>query len=442
MAGNLHRLTALRVARCSKVGLLADGACLYLKVAPRHAPKPKQEKPRKLSGVTKSWVFRYGERGKYVMGLGGYPDVSLKRAREKAAQCRVLRDSGVDPLSHKRAAKRRAIATRDKTFGFCAEEFIVREKESWTNPKSERQWRSSLKSAADVFGTTPVKDITAEDVIEVIAPIWTKTPDTADKVLQRLSSVFEFAIAQDWRAAANPASRRSLVKGHKLPKRKARAVSPHPSLPYTKLPEFFRYMQDRTDSISAKALELLILTGLRTNELVGGQWSEVEWEDKLWIIPRERTKTRMNHHEIPLSKGALQILKAQWKVRSMTDDSEYIFPGLKPGQPLSTAAMHSLIKPSNGREPWPFTDPKQSNKTISVHGFRSTLRDWGSETGKRPELMEKILNHSLKDKVEAAYQRSQLTEQRRPIMEEWWALCSSRLDTERDNVEPMRKRKG
>jgi integrase len=132
-------------------------------------------------------------------------------------------------------------------------------------------------------------------------------------------------------------------------------------------------MRERTGSISAQALELLILTGLRTNELIGGQWNEIEWDDKLWIISRERTITRMNHHEVPLSKGALQVLKAQWKVRSMTDDRDYIFPGLKLDQPLSTAAMHSLIKPSNGREPWPFTDPKQGNKTISVHGFRSTL---------------------------------------------------------------------
>jgi integrase len=321
----------------------------------------------------------------------------------------MLRDSGVDPLSHKRAAKQQAIATRDKTFGLCATEFIAREKEVWTNPKSEHQWRSSLKNAADAFGATPVKDITAEDVIGVIEPIWTKTPDTSDKLLQRISSVFEYAIAQGWRAAANPANRRSLVKGHKLPKRKPRVSSPHPSLPYTKAPTFFRYMRDRTDSISAQALELLILTGLKTNELIGGRWNEIEWDDKLRIIPRERTKTRMNHHEVPLSKGALQVLKAQWKVRSMTNDSEYIFPGLKPNQPLSTAAMHSLIKPSNGREPWPFTDPRQGNKTISVHGFRSTLRDWGSELGKRPELMKKILNHSLKDKVEAAYQRCQLT---------------------------------
>ena len=441
MVSNLHRLTALWVAKCRKVGLHADGACLYLKVAPRYAPKPKQGKPSKLPGVTKSWVFRYGQRGKHVMGLGRYPDVTLKSAREKAAQYRSLRDSGVDPLSHKRATKRQAIATRDKTFELCAEEFVAREKEGWTNPKSEHQWRRSLKNAAEVFGATPVKDITVDDVIEVIAPIWTKTPDTADKVLQRVSSVFEFAIAQDWRTAANPANRRSLVKGYKLPKRKARVVSPHASLPYTKAPQFFRYMRERTGSISAQALELLILTGLRTNELIGGQWNEIEWDDKLWIIPRERTKTRINHHEVPLSKGALQVLKAQWGVRSMTDDREYIFPGLKPDQPLSTAAMHSLIKPSNGREPWPFTDPKQGNKTISVHGFRSTLRDWGSETGKRPELMEKILNHSLRDKVEAAYQRSQLTEQRRPIMEEWWEFCSSRLDAEKDNVEPMRKRK-
>jgi len=179
---NLHRLTALWVAKCRKEGLHADGACLYLKVAPRYAPKPNGEKPRKLTGVTKSWVFRYGQRGKHVMGLGRYPDVSLKRAREKAAQCRMLRDSGVDPLSHKRDAKRRAIATRDKTFGLCATEFIDREKEGWTNSKSEHQWRRSLKNAADAFGTTPIKDITAEDVIEVIAPIWTKTPVTADKV--------------------------------------------------------------------------------------------------------------------------------------------------------------------------------------------------------------------------------------------------------------------
>ena len=155
----------------------------------------------------------------------------------------MLRDSGVDPLSHKRDAKRRAIATRDKTFGLCATEFIDREKEGWTNSKSEHQWRRSLKNAADAFGTTPIKDITAEDIIEVIASIWTKTPDTAEKVLQRVSSVFEFAIAQGWRAAATPANRRSLVKGHKLPKRKARVVSPHPSLPYTKAPHFFRYMR-------------------------------------------------------------------------------------------------------------------------------------------------------------------------------------------------------
>ena len=445
---SIHLLTDLWCRRVKKTGSYGDGDNLFLSVRPRAS----------TGDVKKSWVYRYYRYGEDVrLGLGGYPAVSLSSAREITKKYNSMRaaEPPTDPREYRREEQQGRKDAANKTFAFCVEKHIELEREGWRNPKSEHQWKTILGEASKSFRHKPVSDITVDDVAEVLRERWNKTPETADRQLQRMHSVFSYAISQGWRVHANPADKNLLR--YKLPKRKKRIEKHHSSLPYQQMPECFKYMRSRGSSnpketiLTLHAIELLILTGLRTSELVSGRWKHINFEQKLWVVPAVLTKAKKEPFEVPLSTGAMRVLKTLQSLRTTTNQNEFILTGgstkfmdsKDSGGHLSTETMLNYVQgKSKSAEPWPFTDPKQNNSIITPHGFRSTLREWGVGTAGFPSyLMEKVLNHSLKDKVEAAYQRSQLTEQRAPIMEAWWEYCSSKVGKKENKVVPLKRRK-
>jgi integrase len=285
-------------------------------------------------------------------------------------------------------------------------------------------------------------------------------------MLQRIKAVFMFAMAQTppWITGHNPATRELIIT--KLPRRKNTPRGKHPSLHYNEMPKCFAYLRRQGEPIESDqrsvvhhAIELTILTGVRTSELVNAQWKEFNLGKKLWTIPLERLKNEKHvdeAFEVPLSTGAINILNIRRSIElrsrggKVLNNKAFVFPSpIKENTPIHEGSMYNYIhgKASNGRmEPWPFFDSKQLDsetkepKRISIHGFRSTLRDWGQgKAGFTFDLMEKVINHKLSS-VQASYQRSQLTEKREEVMEAWWEYCSSKLQVKKSNVSPLRRK--
>jgi integrase len=390
---NLNRLSALRVSKASTQGRYSDGGGLYLQVS--------------TSG-TRAWLFRFERDGKErQMGLGSARDVGLAEAREKASACRKLLLAGVDPIENRRDARTQARiqAARGATFEDCAEQYITARENGWTNAVHRRQWRSTLSTYAyPVIGKLPVDAIDTALVIKILEPLWQKKPETASRLRGRIESILDSATVRELRVGENPARWR----GHLdklLPARSAvKPVKHHAALPYAELPEFMAELR-RREGVSAKALELVILTALRTNELVGGRRTEFDLAGKVWTIPATRMK-RKREHRVPLSKRALEI------IAGLPQDGELIFEGARAGRPLSNMALLEMVR-------------GMSHGHLTVHGFRSTFRDWAAETTAYPNhVVEMALAHAIGDKVEAAYRRGDLFEKRRRLMEEWARYCS------------------
>jgi integrase len=389
---NLNRLSALRVSKASTQGRYADGGGLYLQVS---------------ESGTRSWLFRFERDGQErQMGLGPARDVSLSEAREKASACRKLLLAGVDPIENRRGERARARieAVRGATFEDCAEQYITAREGGWTNAVHRKQWRSTLATYAyPIIGKLSIDAVDTALVIKILEPLWPKKPETASRLRGRIESILDSATVRGLRAGENPARWR----GHLdklLPTRNAvRAVKHHAALPYAELPQFMAELR-RRKGVSAVALELVILTALRTNELVGGNRSELDLEGKVWTIPAERMK-RKREHRVPLSRRALEILG------SLPRDGELIFAGARTGLPLSNMALLEMVR-GMGRGP------------LTVHGFRSTFRDWAAETTSYPNhVVEMALAHAIGDKVEAAYRRGDLFEKRRRLMDDWARYC-------------------
>ena len=463
-----HRLTDRQCLKVKKAGSYSDGGGLSLKVV-----------SRATSGVSKQWVYIYrvvdgSAWGKQIrMGLGRYPDVSLSSAREKAQEYNSMRagdptvgKAPIDPREYKRSTLERTARNSTKTFKRCADKYIQWKRGDWSNKKSEQQWTVTLDEVAEHFGDTPLDNITSDDVARCLEYRWKKTPETADRMLQRIKAVFMFAMAQTppWITGHNPATRELIIT--KLPRRKNTPRGKHPSLHYNDMPKCFAYLrglgkpiESDQRSIVYHAIELTILTGVRTSELVNAQWKEFNLGKKLWTIPLERLKNEKHvdeAFEVPLSTGAINILNIRRSIElrsrggKVLNNKAFVFPSpIKENTPIHEGSMYNYIhgKASNGRmEPWPFFDSKQLDsetkepKRISIHGFRSTLRDWGQgKAGFTFDLMEKVINHKLSS-VQASYQRSQLTEKREEVMEAWWEYCSSKLQVKKSNVSPLRRK--
>ena len=343
-------------------------------------------------------------------GLGPFPVVSLAKARELAEDCRRLLAASKDPVEERRAARQ---AARNKTatgltFGEYAEEFITAHEAAWRNDKHCAQWRATLKKYVDpVMRDLSVDAIGTEDVLTVLRPIWTGKPETASRVRGRIEAILDAAKAQGLRAGENPARWRGHLN-HLLPaKTKVRRVRHHAALPYADVPSFMAELREET-SISARALEFLILTASRTGETLGARFDEIDFAARMWTIPAERMKAARDHR-VPLVPRAVDIVKEMAAVRQ----NEFVFPGMKPGRSLSQTALLMLLRRLG------------YGYVVTSHGMRSSFRDWAAEKTTYPrEVAEMALAHAVPDAVEAAYRRGDLFAKRRALMQAWAAHCA------------------
>ena len=339
------------------------------------------------------------------MGLGSINARSLPEARDEALACRKLLLQGIDPIEARNArdAQERLTTAKAITFRECAAAYIEVHKAGWKNGKHADQWKNTLNTyAAPLVGELPIQGIDIGLVLQILEPIWKSKPETASRVRGRVEAVLDWATARGFRAGENPARWR----GHLdklLPKRsKVRSVEHHAALPYFEVGAFVTQLQEQ-HGVAARALEFAIVTAARTQEVIGVKWDEIDLARKTWTVPASRMKAH-REHRVPLSDQAAKIIEQMQKAKH----SDYVFPGGREDQPLSNAAMLALLKRRMGRA------------DLTVHGFRSTFRDWTAEQSNFPrEVAEAALAHVLSDKTEAAYQRGDLFEKRRKLMQAW-----------------------
>lgn len=384
----IHKLNPRKVAT-APAGKYEDGGGLRLVVSPNGAKK---------------WVLRFTIDGKRrEMGLGSYPDVGLDDARQKASEHRQLAKEGVDPIE-----ARQVVPARIPSFTTCAARYIRAHRQGWKNAKHARQWVSTLKIyARPIIGSKRIDTVTTEDVLKVLSPIWTTKTETAKRVQGRLENILDFAIAHKHSDAANPARWR----GHLdklLPKpSRVKTISHHPAMPYDQVSPFMAELAGN-GSTSSLALQFLILTATRTNEVIQAQWCEVDLDAAIWTIPASRMKAK-REHRVPLSSMAVAILKQQCQITG----NPYLFPGARFGKPLSNMALLQLMRGMG------FGVAGDRGNYVP-HGFRSSFRDWSGEVSNYPrDVAEMALAHTIANKVEAAYRRGDLFAKRRAMMQEW-----------------------
>jgi integrase len=391
----LHRLKPLQVKQLKVPGMYSDGGGLWLQVA---------------SAAAKSWVFRYAVDGRErYMGLGSAATFTLDEAREAARECRKLRHAGIDPIEHRKAGRqqKRLEAAKAMTFDECAAAYIDSHEAGWRNAKHAAQWRTTLKQyVSPVLGQLPVQAIDTALVMKVIEPIWRDRTETASRVRGRIESVLDWATVREYRSGDNPARWRGHL-GKLLPARSRLRKKKHlAALPYTEINALVTLLRAQ-EGIAARALEFLILTAARTGEVLGTPWSEIDLHEKTWTIPGERMKGG-REHRVPLAPRCIAILN---EMKMLGGD--YVFPGAVDGKPLSHAALSVLLH-------------RMARSDLTVHGFRSTFRDWAAEQTNFPrEIAEKALAHRVGDETERSYQRGDLLAKRRKLMEAWARYCDS-----------------
>jgi integrase len=383
MARNLNKLTATKVKSETRPGRHGDGGGLALQVS---------------STGSRSWVFMWKDRGKRtVMGLGAYPAVSLADAREKAAGCRKLLASGMNPLVETR---REAVPT----FAVAVELFLDEQRLAvWKNAKHRSQWSMTLgKAYCAPILEKQVNEIGTADVLKVLKPVWQSKAETASRLRGRIERVLAFAEAQGWRPEGkNPAQWKNGLDAI-LPPRKKLTRGHHRALPYAEVPVFMERLKS-TVGVAAQALEFTILCATRSGETVNAQWSEIDLDRKVWTIPKERMKAG-KEHRVPLSPRAMEIIELMAAARQ----NDFVFPGQKPKKPISAASIEMLLRRMKAKE------------ATTIHGFRSSFRDWSGDCTPFPrELIEHALAHRVGDATETAYRRSDALERRRQVMNAW-----------------------
>src|SRR5262245_5324948 len=391
MARTLNRLTAREVATATQPGMYADGAGLYLRVA--------------RSGA-RSWCLRFMLEGRArEMGLGGLSKLSLADARRKAAEHRLLLVDKTDPIDKRKAerAAKRIETARSMTFDDCARAYVDAHRPAWRHVKHSQQWTNSLaRHVSPVLGALPVHTIDTALVMKVVEPLWATKPETASRIRGRIEVVLDWARVRGYRAGENPARWRGHLD-HLLPARsKVRKVKHYRALPYTDMGAFMAHLRSRP-GVGASALAFLIFTAARSSEVADARWAEIDRTARMWVVPAERMKGG-REHRVPLSAAAIAILDRM----SPTHD-EFIFSN-EPGRRLGKGALAKQLKGWNG----------------TVHGFRSSFRDWAAERTSFPrEVVESALAHAIEDRTEAAYRRTDLLEKRRQLMEAWTTFCTA-----------------
>src|SRR5262245_4509341 len=368
MAREINRLNARSAATIKKSGRHADGGGLYLSISPNGGRR---------------WVFLFRWHGKPTeIGLGSARTVSLAKAREAAKRARDSLAEGVNPKGIRRP-------TEGSTFGECADRVIEAMRPSWRNSKHAEQWQMTLREYAAPLRRLPVDAITTEDVLGVLKPLWSHRPETAGRVRGRIERVLDAAKAEGLRSGENPARWRGHLDQLLPKKSKLGKVRHHPAIPYADVPAFMHRLRGREGS-AARALEFAILTAARTNEVRGARWGEgeIDLNRAVWTVPAERMKGN-REHRVPLSKPALAVLQAMQDARI----SDFVFPGAKADKPIGTTALYEAL-----------AGMKIDDAT--VHGFRSSFRDWAAEETAYPNhVVELALAHAIGDSVERAYRR-------------------------------------
>jgi integrase len=390
VARSINKLRAIAVSKLEKPGRYSDGANLYLSISP-------------IGG--KRWMFLYMLNGRQrEMGLGSAApgQVTLAEARAKAADARKLLSAGLDPLAVKQERKR--TGREIPTFGTFADEYLADHQTKFRNEKHIAQWEMSLKVYCKPIRPLRLDVVDTEAVLKVLKPLWTTVPETASRVRGRIENILDAAKAKGFRTGDNPAA----WKGHLktlLPARQRLTRGHHAALAYDDLKGFMTALRGQ-QSTAALALELCILTVTRTSEVLNAEWSEFDLDKGMWTIPAHRMKAA-HEHKIPLVDRAIEVLSILGKLPS----KHHVFPGQAKGKPLSSMAMSMLLR-------------RMGRDNITVHGFRSTFRDWASEQTSFPhETCEHALAHRISDKAEAAYRRGDQFEKRRLLMQAWATFC-------------------
>ena len=409
MAAGLQKLSAVEVRAALKNGAavkLSDGGGLTLRIS---GP-----------GVGK-WLVRYMQAGRArELGLGSASSVSLADARAAALEARRILAKGEDPISARQAAgaaKREAAAQASvRTFEAVAVEHIKAQAPGWKRPLHATQWLQSLKRHAfPILGKMDVANIGRDHVLRVVKPLWETKPEVASRLRMRIEAVLSAAEARDLREGPNPAVWRGGLKAL-LPEKSRVARTRHqPALPWLQVPAFMGALRTQP-GCAALALRLTILTALRTSEVIGARWEELDEAAGTWTIPKARMKGRARRdHRVPISEGVREVL-AEARTAAL-EGNPYIFPGSRADKPLSNMAMLMLMRRMHGDKPrW----RDDEGRPVVPHGFRSSFRDWAAEQTNHPrELAETCLAHFVGNSVERAYARSDLLDKRRTLMQQW-----------------------
>lgn len=399
----MGKLTANEVkAALAKPGIYGDGDGLFLKVS-------------RTGGA--SWLLRVQHDGKRRdIGLGSAKLVTLATVRAKAAEARkATREDGRDLVAEKRKAK-----TENVTFREAALNYHETHKDQWANAKHCDQWINTMEAYAfPALGSKPVGSITAGEIITAISKIWTAKPETGKRVRQRICSVLNYAHARGWRSTEAPSA--SLAAGNGLPKQIG--GKHHPAMPYADLPAFITRLRTTGGTWSRLALEFLILTAARSQEVRLATWAEIDFENGLWTVPAEHMKMRQQHI-VPLSLEALTVLHSAMAIRRA--ETDLIFPGANGGS-MSDMTLLGVLR--------------RMKEATTVHGFRSTFRTWVADKTNFPgEVAEAALAHQNPNEVERAYQRGGMLDKRRKLMDAWGTYCAT--DRTLGNVIPIRQAQG
>ena len=395
-------LSPLAVQRQKAAGLYADGNGLYLRVTESGA---------------KYWPFRYSLGGKRrEMFLGKFPDMSLANARDEAGECRKQVKRGTDPIDARKAvaentkAQKAIVDARAVTFKDCAEGYMEAHRDSWRNAKHKQQWENTLAHYAyPVFGDLPTEDIGLPLVLKVLQPLWKPRTETAKRLRGRIEAVLDWAHARDYRSGENPARWKGKLQTLLAAPSKIATVKHHPALPYADIHPFMEAAKQQ-EGTAALALQFLILTASRTNEAIGMRWAEIDEAKGEWRVPADRMKGH-REHRVPLSHDALAVLERAKALRK--GKGTVVFPSPRGDAPLSNMALAVLLR-------------RMGRADITVHGFRSTFRDWCAEVTAYPrEIAEACLAHISGDKVESAYLRSDFFDKRRQLMDAWARYCAT-----------------
>lgn len=405
----MGKLTAKQIENLTVAGTYEDGDGLRLLIKPNGK---------------KYWVLRFQLSGKRrEMGLGTYPLIGLKEARQNSSDRRRLLRDGIDPLQARDDEREAQMAAEQQrknksvTFRDVSVDYIEAHRTGWKNVKHAQQWTNTLATyAAPVIGDLATNQITTEHILEILKPIWTSKTETASRVRNRIELVLDAAKARGLRDGENPARWRGHLDKLLPPSAKAKRTQNHPALPYSELSHLIQALNE-VEGQSAGALKMTILTACRTSEVLAADWNEIDMKAKLWTIPAARMKAG-KIHTVPLSHALIALLEGLPRVKG----SLLLFPGARKDRPISNMAMLMLLRRmdqkslEDGGKGWRDRD----NKVITAHGFRSTFRDWAAEcTHHAREVCEMALAHVVANGAEAAYWRSDLLEKRRALMADW-----------------------